>query len=90
MVLVYLILLGLYVWSILWGAADAGKRGKSGFLAALLIALLAWPISLIVWLLFRGEERGRQDDAIASGYRGAASRGSSAASPDWYRSGGWT
>ncbi len=50
------VLLGLlFVASIAWAFWDARSRGKSGCLVALLVALLAWPISLIVWLVFRPE-----------------------------------
>jgi hypothetical protein len=48
-----LIILGLLVWSIIWVYGDAEKRGKSGCLVALLVFLLEWPISLLVWLVFR-------------------------------------
>ncbi len=43
----------LYVWSIVWSYRDAERRGKPGWLVALLVALLSWPLSLIIWVLFR-------------------------------------
>jgi hypothetical protein len=43
----------LYVGSIIWAYRDAERRGKPGWLVALLVALLSWPLSLVVWLLFR-------------------------------------
>ncbi len=43
----------LYVWSIIWSYRDAERRGKPGWLVALLVALLSWPLSLIIWVLFR-------------------------------------
>ncbi|WP_347158647.1 hypothetical protein [Pontibacter chitinilyticus] len=47
----------LYIWSIVWAYNDAERRGKPGWLVALLVALLSWPISLLVWLLFRPDVR---------------------------------
>ncbi len=43
----------LYVWSIIWSYRDAERRGKPGWLVALLVALFSWPLSLIIWFLFR-------------------------------------
>jgi hypothetical protein len=49
------LLLILYFWSIVWAYHDALKRGKPGWLVAVLVALLSWPIGLVVWLIFRPE-----------------------------------
>ena len=38
-----------------WLYRDAENRGKSGFLAILLVLFLSWP-GLIIWLLFRPDE----------------------------------
>ena len=43
----------LYVWSILWAYGDAEARNKPGCAVALLVALLSWPIGLLVWIIFR-------------------------------------
>ena len=43
----------LYAWSIVWAYRDAEARGKEGVLVAVLVALVAWPLGLIVWLLMR-------------------------------------
>lgn len=48
-----LVTLVLYVWSIIWAYRDAERRGKPGWLVALLVALLSWPLSLLVWIIFR-------------------------------------
>jgi len=48
-----LLVLILYSWSIIWSYKDAERRGKPGWLVALIVALLSWPISLLVWLLVR-------------------------------------
>lgn len=43
-----------YVWTISWAYRDAKARGKSGFLVALLVALLhPWPLGLIIWYVLR-------------------------------------
>ena len=52
-----LVVLGLYIWSIVWSYADAEKRGKSGCLVALLVGLVSWPLGLVIWLVARPEDR---------------------------------
>ena len=52
-ILIGVVLLSLYVWSIVWAYGDAERRGKSGCLVALLVLLLSWPVGLIAWLIFR-------------------------------------
>ena len=47
------LLLVLYAASVIWAYRDAERRGKEGLLAALLVALVAWPVGLIVWLAVR-------------------------------------
>lgn len=49
----------LIAWlaSIVWAFRDARRRGKSGVLVALLVALLSWPLGLIAWLVFRPGDR---------------------------------
>jgi hypothetical protein len=48
-----LIFFAIYIYSIVWVYRDANQRGKSGILVALLVALISWPIGLVVWLLVR-------------------------------------
>jgi len=48
-----LVILGLLIWSLVWVYGDAEKRGKPGWLVVLLVLFLDWPISLLVWLVFR-------------------------------------
>ena len=43
----------IYIASLVWVYRDAERRGKSGILVALLIAVISWPIGLIVWLIVR-------------------------------------
>ena len=50
-------LLALYIASIIWAFADGEARGKSGCLVALLVAVLSWPVGLLVWLVFRPDKR---------------------------------
>jgi hypothetical protein len=42
-----------YSLSIAWGYEDAKERGKPPIAVAALIALLSWPVSLLVWYVFR-------------------------------------
>ncbi len=46
-------LLALFVWSLVWAYRDAEKRGQNGLLVAILVAVAAWPLGLVVWLLVR-------------------------------------
>jgi hypothetical protein len=55
-ILVFLPLLILYVWSIIWAYKDAEARGGTGILVALLVALLSWPLGLLIWVIFRPKE----------------------------------
>jgi hypothetical protein len=50
------IVLGIMVWSLVWTYGDAERRGKSGCLVALLVALFSWPFSLLMWIVFRPED----------------------------------
>ena len=49
----------IYIGSVVWSYFDGEARGKSGCLVALLVALLSWPISLLVWIVLRPEKRRR-------------------------------
>lgn len=52
-IIITLICLAIYIASIVWVYRDANRRGKSGILVALLVALISWPIGLVVWLIVR-------------------------------------
>jgi hypothetical protein len=54
---VMLVILGLFVWSLVWVHGDAIKRGKPGWAVVLLVILLEWPISLLLWVVFRPDIR---------------------------------
>jgi hypothetical protein len=51
----FLVVLGLLIWSLIWVYGDAIKRGKPGWAVVLLVLLLEWPISLLLWIVFRPE-----------------------------------
>jgi hypothetical protein len=46
-------ILGLLVASLVWVYRDAEARSKPGALVVLLVLLLDWPLSLLLWLVFR-------------------------------------
>jgi hypothetical protein len=58
-----LALLALYPISIIWAYRDANSRGKSGVALALLVALsplcafIAWPLSLLAWVVLRPDKQ---------------------------------
>ena len=53
----FLMILGLLVWSLVWIYQDAEKRGKPGWLVLLMALFLNWPVSLLVWVVFRPEPK---------------------------------
>ena len=52
-----LAVLALLVWSLIWVYQDAEKRGKPGWLVLLMVLFLNWPVSLLVWAVFRPEPK---------------------------------
>ena len=56
-----LVILGLLIWSLVWVWRDAEKRGKPGWVVALMVFLLEWPISLLVWVVFRPDIKKIED-----------------------------
>jgi serine/threonine protein kinase/TM2 domain-containing membrane protein YozV len=48
-----LLVVALYAVSLVWVYRDANRRGRNSVVVALLVALLFWPISLLVWLIIR-------------------------------------
>lgn len=57
--MIALIGLVLYIWSIVWVYKDANRRNKPGLIIALLIALFAWPLGLVLWLIIRPDHTQR-------------------------------
>ncbi|GAB3204004.1 magnesium-transporting ATPase (P-type) [Pontibacter aydingkolensis] len=55
--IIALVVLVIYIWSIVWAYKDAERRGKPGLLVAVIVALLAWPLGLLVWLLVRPSDK---------------------------------
>lgn len=53
-----LAILILFLWSVAWSYGDANARGKPGCLVAFLVALISWPLGLLLWVVFRPERRG--------------------------------
>ena len=56
----FLVIIGLLIWSLVWVYHDALKRGKPGWPVVFLVLLLEWPISLLVWIVFRPEIKEHQ------------------------------
>ena len=54
-----LAIFGLYLWSAAWAYNDAKKRGKPPAFVALLVLLGAWPLGLLLWIVFRPDAGGR-------------------------------
>jgi len=70
-------LLALYPISIIWAYRDAQARGKSGVALALLVALspffafIAWPLSMLAWVVFRPEKQSSYRNIGPSSFAGA-------------------
>lgn len=55
----FVIIIGLalaWLLSGLWAARDAVSRGKSGLLVSLLVLFLAWPLSIVLWIIVRPDD----------------------------------
>lgn len=48
-----LLVMTAFAASVAWVWRDANRRGQPGFIVAVLVVFLFWPLSLIVWLLAR-------------------------------------
>jgi cyanate permease len=55
--LISLACFALFIWSIVWSYNDAESRGKSGCAVALLVALVSWPLGLLIWYVARPEHK---------------------------------
>ena len=56
-----LIVLVLYLWTIFWSYRDAKRRGVPGWLVAILVAVVSWPIGFLLWIIFRPKSYYRTD-----------------------------
>ena len=43
----------VFIWSLVWVYRDAKKRVKRASLVVLLVALMNWPVSILLWLVIR-------------------------------------
>ncbi len=50
---VVLLVGGAFVWSLIWIARDAERRGRSGCVALLFLVAASWPLSILWWLWLR-------------------------------------
>jgi hypothetical protein len=58
--IVFLIaIFGLWAWSVTWAMGDAERRGKPGCLVGAFVGLVSWPLSLLMWIVVRPEDRAR-------------------------------
>jgi hypothetical protein len=55
-ILIFVPIVVIYMCTVGWAYHDAVRRGKPGLSVALLVALLSWPIGLLLWLVFRPNE----------------------------------
>ena len=46
-------ILCVFIWSLVWVYRDAKKRGQRASLVVLLVALMNWPVSILLWLVIR-------------------------------------
>ena len=52
-----LVPVGVAIWTSAWAYHDARARGKSPLLVALLVLIAGWPLSLLLWLVFRPDDK---------------------------------
>jgi hypothetical protein len=50
------VLICIPLWTTVWAYRDANSRGKPGFLVALMVLVLVWPIGLLFWLITRPDK----------------------------------
>ena len=53
----FILLAVVWLWSGNWAFKDAQRRGKHPVLVAMLILVLGWPISILVWIALRPDVR---------------------------------
>ncbi|MCZ7671018.1 MAG: hypothetical protein M5U34_29665 [Chloroflexi bacterium] len=56
MMCIMLPMLAIVIGSVVWAYKDAVKRGKSGWLVALMVFFISWPAGLLIWLVFRPDK----------------------------------
>lgn len=50
-----IVIAGFWIWSVTWAMGDAERRGKPGCLVGAFVGLFSWPLSLLMWIVFRPE-----------------------------------
>lgn len=50
---VLLVMFIVYIWSLVWLFRDANRRKCNALVITFLVAIFAWPIGLLIWLLAR-------------------------------------
>jgi hypothetical protein len=45
------------IWTAVWAYGDAKVRGKPPILVALLVLVAGWPVSLLIWIVFRPDKK---------------------------------
>ena len=53
LILMFLVGPAIYVASLVWVFRDAERRGSSGILVTIMVAIIAWPLGLIIWWFVR-------------------------------------
>jgi RsiW-degrading membrane proteinase PrsW (M82 family) len=51
--LLLLLFVVIFTWSLIWVYEYAERLGKSGCLVVLIVLFFGWPISLLLWIVFR-------------------------------------
>jgi prepilin-type processing-associated H-X9-DG protein len=62
-----LVMLAAFSVSVAWVWRDANRRGQPGFIVAVLVTFLFWPLSLLVWLAARPAVQGGAATPARSG-----------------------
>jgi hypothetical protein len=60
MIIMGIVVLTFVIWSVVWAYFDARRRGKPGWLVALVVLLMVWPVGLILWLLLRPQSQSHE------------------------------
>lgn len=60
MIIIGLVALVFFVWSVVWAFYDARRRGKSPWLVAMMVLFMVWPVGLVLWLMLRPQKAEHQ------------------------------
>lgn len=56
-VMAALLILWVLIASLRWTFKDAECRGRNGWFVAFFVAILGWPVSLLLWLVARPDAK---------------------------------